>query len=197
MSKRNKFNLKKEYEKAWNYLGDSKKFIWIALGIFTLFILIGYFVSLPNFLNSKILDFIQNILSKTEGMSCLQLIKFIFFNNIQSSFVSMIFGILLGIPTILIIISNGFILGFVFNMSVQSKGILSLWRIFPHGVFELPAMIISFSLGLRLGFSIFNKKDFEKFKDNLYSSLKVFILFVIPLLIIAAIIEGTLIFLRV
>ena len=41
MVKKVKFNLKKEYEKSWNYLKDSKKFIWIILGIFFGFALLA------------------------------------------------------------------------------------------------------------------------------------------------------------
>lgn len=189
------FSLKKEYQKSWNYLKESKKFIWIVIWIFLAFVLIGFFALTPEFLSQKIFEFIKEILLKTEGMSQSRLISFIFLNNVQSSFFTMIFGIFLGIFPVISAIANGYLLGFVANFAIQEDGIFSLWRVFPHGIFELPAVFISFALGLRLGVSIFSKEKFRKFNENFISSLKTFILIIIPLLIIAAIIEGTLIFL--
>jgi len=199
MTKKKKYNLKKiikkEYSKSWNYIKESKKFIWAVLLIFFIFALAGFFLPAPETLSDKILSFLKELLTKTEGMQTSQLIKFIFFNNVQTSFIAMIFGILLGIFPLIYTIINGYLLGFVSNMAVQEESILSLWRIFPHGIFELPAMFISFALGIKLGMSIIYKKKFGAFNNNIKLSLKTFILIVIPLLITAAIIEGTLIML--
>jgi len=188
-----KFSLRKEYKKSWNYLKESKRFIWIVIGIFLAFALIGFFIPVPEIVSKQIFEFIKEILGKTEGMSQSRLISFIFLNNIQSSFLGMVFGVFLGIFPLISAIANGYLLGFVANFAIQENGILSLWRILPHGIFELPAVFISFALGLRIGASLFNKKRFRKFNENFVSCLKVFVLIVIPLLIIAAIIEGTLI----
>ncbi len=197
LKKKTNFSLKKEYQKSWNYLKESKKFILIVIGIFLAFTLIGFFMPPPEYLSQKIFEFIKEILLKTEGMSQSRLTSFIFLNNVQSSFFGMVFGIFLGIFPVVSTIMNGYLLGFVANFAIQDGGIFSLWRIFPHGIFELPAVFISFALGLKLGASFFSRKKFKKFNENFFSSLKAFILIIIPLLIIAAIIEGTLIFLGV
>ena len=191
--KMKKFSLKKEYQNSLNFLKESKKFIWIVIGLFLAFALIGFFIPVPDVISKQIFEFIKEILGKTENMSQGQLIKFIFLNNIQGSFLGMVFGVFLGIFPVISATANGYLLGFVANFVIQENGIFSLWRIFPHGIFELPAVFISFALGLRIGASLFNKKRFRKFNENFVSCLKVFVLIVIPLLIIAAIIEGTLI----
>ena len=54
----------------------------------------------------------------------------------------------------------------------------------------VPMIELSFGLGIRLGFGVFSK---EKFKERFYHSFNVFLMIIIPLLIIAAIIEGLLI----
>ena len=95
----------------------------------------------------------------------------------------------------IIAIANGYILGFVSSMSVESAGVASLGKIIPHGIFELPAIFISLGLGLKFGTFAFQKNKAKSFKNYLINSLRVFLLIVIPLLIIAGIIEGTLIFL--
>jgi len=91
------FDLKEEYKNSWNYLKESKNFIYIIIIIFFVFVLIGFFIPAPDFLTEQILKFIEELIGKTQGMSQWDLIKFIFLNNLQSSFYGVVFGVLLGI----------------------------------------------------------------------------------------------------
>ena len=127
-------------------------------------------------------------------MSQGELINFILLNNLQSSFFGMIFGVLLGILPVIVIIANGYLLGFVASISIEAEGVLILWRLLPHGVFELPAVFISLGLGLKLGTFIFQKEKIQSLKKYFWNSLRIFLFIVLPLLIIAAIIEGSLMF---
>lgn len=189
------FSLKKEYRDSWDYIKDSRNFIYITIGIFLIFCLIGFFIPAPDFLMEQILDFVRELLEKTQGMSQMELIQFIFFNNLKSSFFGMIFGIALGIFPLFSSIINGYILGFVASMTVEGEGLSVLWRLLPHGIFELPAVFISLGLGLKLGTFVFYEKKLETFKEFFWSSLRVFLFIIIPLLILAGIIEGSLVFL--
>ena len=118
-------------------------------------------------------------------------------NNLKSSFFAMIFGVIFGIYSILTIVANGYVLGFVSAEAVKFEGVLTLLNLLPHGIFELPAIFLSVGLGIKLGSFIFREKKKTVFKDYLLNSLRVFLLIIIPLLIIAAVIEGSLIsFLR-
>ncbi len=184
------FNLKQEYIKSWNYLKESKKFIYIAIGIFVASFIFALFVSPSETLLNYILEFISELLEKTQGMSVTEITGFIFLNNLKSSFFGMIFGVVLGLFPVLALIANGYILGFVSSLSVAEGGILSLWRILPHGIFELPAIFISFGLGLKFGSFIFQERKSEAFRRFLLNSMRVFLFVIIPLLIIAGIIEG-------
>ncbi len=184
---------RENYNLCWKYLKETKNFIYVIIILFAVFILVGAFIPVPPLLEQKILDFIREILEKTAGMSRGELTSFIFFNNLQSSLMGMVFGIFLGIFSVLTIVSNGYILGFVSAKVVQSGGAIVLWRLLPHGIFELPALFISMALGLKLGTFIFHKKKFDTLKNFILNSLRVFFFVVVPLLIVAAIIEGGLI----
>ena len=186
--------MKEEYIKSLNYIKDIKNFIFIIILVFFLFVFIGYFIPAPEYLENEILRFIQELLEKTEGMSPTQLIRFIFFNNLINSFLAVILGFFLGIFPLISGISNGYILGFISSLSVQSEGVSVLYRLLPHGIFELSAVFISLGMGLKLGTFIFRKNRKIPLKEYFLNSLRTFILIVIPLLIIAAIIEGSLIF---
>ncbi len=190
--RKNDFSLKKEYSKCWKYIRESRKFIYVIIGMFLVFALVGFFIPAPTYLVEQIMKFLEEILARTEGLSHFELTRFIFLNNIKSSFFGMALGIFFGVFPVFVAIANGYILGFVSEMSVSSSGILSLLWFLPHGIFELPAIFISLGLGLKLGTFVF-RKDKQKFKENLLMALKVFLLIVLPLLIIAAIMEGILI----
>ena len=186
-------SLAKMYRESWRYIKESKKFIWISVTIFLLFFFIGYFVPAPANIENMILQFIKDLLTKTQGLSQWDLISFIFLNNVQTSFASIFFGIVLSIFPAITTISNGYLLGFVAAETVKENGVLVLWRLLPHGIFELPALFISLGLGIKMGTAIFRDKVLLTLKKYMIESAKVFVFVVIPLLIIAAIIEGTLI----
>lgn len=193
-TKQKKFFVK-NYSQSWNFIKESRNFIYIIILVFLITTLFGFFLPLPEPITDQILKFIQELLEKTQGMSQFELTSFIFLNNLQSSFIGMVFGMVFGIYPVIATIANGFILGFIASISVNTEGFFVLWRILPHGIFELPAIFISFGLGLKIGTFIFQEKKFESFKDYSLNSLKVFLFIIFPLLTIAAIIEGTLILL--
>ena len=193
MKKKRGFSLKKEYIESWRFIKESKNFIYVAIGIFIAFFILAFFVHPSEALLNYIFEFIQELLEKTQGMSAGELVGFIFLNNLQSSFFGMVLGVVLGIFPVLALIANGYILGFVSSLTVAEQGIVSLWRLLPHGIFELPAIFISLGLGLKIGSFIFQKKKQESFRSFLLNSLRVFLFIIIPLLIIAGIIEGILI----
>jgi stage II sporulation protein M len=169
--------------------------IYSIISIFFVFALLGFFIPVSKEIMDIILGYLQQILEQTKDMSMLQLISFIFLNNLQASFLGLTFGLVLGIFPVLFTILNGYVLGIVASLSVSQEGIYSLLNLFPHGIFELPAVFISLGMGLKLGAFIFQKNKKEFFKKNISRSAKVFLFIILPLLLIAAIIEGVLIFL--
>jgi stage II sporulation protein M len=195
MKKKKKKGIKEYYKEAFDFLKESKNYIYFSVLIFFIFSFIGFFFPIPDSLREIIMNFIEELLLRTQDLSYGGLTWFILLNNLQSSFFGMVYGIFLGIFPIVASILNGYILGFVASEAVHSNGISILWRLFPHGIFELPALFISLGLGIKLGSFVLAKNKMETLRIYIAKSLKTFLLIVIPLLIIAAIIEGSLIFL--
>lgn len=187
------FSFREQYKKSFTYLKESRKFIYSVLILFFVVGLIGFFVSPPSGVEEKIMDFLRDLLNETEGFGCFEMIKYLFFNNIQSAFIGMILGVFLGIFPLIATVSNGYLVGFVGSLSVGEAGLGSLWRLLPHGIFELPAVFISLGLGVKLGSFVFHENSREKFNEFLKNSFRVFIFIVLPLLVMAGIIEGFLI----
>lgn len=179
---------------CWGYVKESKNYLLIVSAIFLFTFLVGFFF--PVFFADMVKEFIDNLIAKTEGMGFLQLFLFIFKNNLMTAFSALLFGVVFGLFPLILTILNGYILGFVAGRVFLSSGFFSLWRLLPHGIFELPALIISLSLGLRLGMFIFAKEGKRKkvFLYNLKNSFKAFLYVILPLLLIAAFIETCLMF---
>jgi stage II sporulation protein M len=181
--------LRKNYNKSWKTLGDARLFIYGIIVVFFVSALIGYVF--PVFFVDEIAQIIQEMVAEFEGVGILGAIAKIFLNNIMAGFLAFVFGIFLGIFPVISAVTNGYLVGFVSSSVVEQNGISVLWRLLPHGIFELPAIFVSMGLGVWLGMGFFQNN--KKLKQKILDGLRVFFMVVLPLLIIAAIIEGLLI----
>ncbi len=184
------------YKLSLKSLKETKNYIWFSCISFFCLALIGFLF--PVLFQQQILDLIRDLLNQTEGLDVWNMIRFIFINNLKSSFFALFCGVLFGIVPFAVSVVNGYVLGFVANKTIAAEGYLFLWRLLPHGIFELPAVLISIALGLKLGMFLFIYKGKNKLRELgkwLINSLRVFIFVIIPLLVIAGIIEGVLIIL--
>ena len=184
--------LVKNYSLCWKFFIECRWHIVLALTIFFFFFLIGF--ALPIFFRATIFEFLSKLVGSLEGKSTFEIIQFIFFNNLKASFFALLFGIGLGVFPIVTGAINGYLVGFVAREVAGTEGILILWKLLPHGIFELPAVFFSMGMGMKVGFSLFNRKKAKKnFQRNLIEAIRFFVFVVIPLLIVAGIIEGLLI----
>lgn len=177
------------YKKCYKFLKESSDFVIIALGIFCAFIIIGF--AFPIFFQKEIFEFLNQMLLEFENLSAVATIWKIFFNNVSASIFSILLGFFFGIYPVLSAVINGYLVGFVSRFAVEQEGILSLWRLLPHGIFEVPAIILSFGFGLKIGSELLKGK--KNLKKNLIESGRFFIFVLFPLLVVAGIIEGVLI----
>jgi len=216
---------------ALNDLKKIKVYFWVS---FWLFFAIAFFGFLfPVFFVEEVLKIVEELIKLTEGLSVFGMIRFIMANNIQSAFLGMALGVFLGVPSLVVIVTNGYILGIVGRLTVDEAGIFVLWRLLPHGIFEIPAILIAIALGLKLGILLMHEvikahnKDIETFREvfimifsalvwfisffvyfaitlshkklrkkfwtNVKDSFRIFILVVVPLLVVAGVIEGVLV----
>ncbi|HEY7432260.1 MAG TPA: stage II sporulation protein M [Streptosporangiaceae bacterium] len=76
-------------------------------------------------------------------------------NNAWVAAQALIFGILLGLPTLWVLFSNAANVGVAGAlMIVHGKGVLFFALILPHGMLELSAVFLAAATGLRLGWTI-------------------------------------------
>jgi len=116
----------------------------------------------------------------------------IFLNNAFTCFLNIITGPLIGIFPLFSAMINGGLLGWV----VQEEGFAVFGAIAPHGMFELPAYVLSVAIGLRAAREVLKRREGRRLKMTLGVGLRVYLTLIVPLLIIAAFIESALIILN-
>ncbi len=190
--KKKEISLRKWYKESWSYLGHIRKSIYLIALLFLCGALVGFVFS--DIFASYFDEVIRKIADETAGLGPIEMIFFIFGNNLMSSFLGFSLGFFFGIFPVVISMFNGTLLGYVYHRASAIEGAGVIWRLFPHGVFELPAVFISLGLGLKLAGFVLEKNKKKAFFDRLKSGMKAILTFVVPLLAIAAVIEGFLIF---
>jgi stage II sporulation protein M len=133
---------------------------------------------------------IRKLVEQFVGKSAISFITRLFIQNLIASYFSMCVLVLFGCVSATAAVLNGFILGFVVASApgVSASKMLSL--LVPHGIFEWPAMMIAWGIGIWRGFGYRFSKTHTTYKERWLEANKVFITVVLPLLFIAAIIEG-------
>jgi stage II sporulation protein M len=174
---------KRKFFEAFNFISDSKKYVFFIIFLFVLSGVLGFiFSDRLGFLD----EMLEKIVKQIEGKDTLEIIFLIFFNNVRSALFGLIWGIFFAVIPLINTLSNGAVIGYVFSKVVALQGVSSLWRILPHGIFELPAIFIALGLGTRWGaetlihFFRTNKKD----RGKKISGVIVSILFIVSFILI-------------
>ncbi len=184
----------KYLKEARQYLYGLKKYILFSSYVFAVAILGGYIFA-QNYPSETqmLIKEIKSMFIFEEEPTSLQLFFFIFENNVSKLLLLLPLGIFAGLLPLFSVFTNGFILG-IFAQIVSSD--LS-WTFFflgimPHGIIEIPVLIMASAIGIRIGkvavFRLFSKK--ESLISELSKALKFFVLILIPLIFIAALIEA-------
>jgi stage II sporulation protein M len=174
------------------YLRSISSFVALSVFIFALTSVMGYWTAAldPDIASKWMaeLDALRWILEQPP----LIIMIIIFLKNLLASATALLLGLGLGLIPLLILTSNGFLLGVVAYSAVQKSGPIFLAAgIMPHGIFELPAVLVSISLGFRLGYLL--ALTLAREKADLSGETKTAIRFlwryITPLLFLAAVIE--------
>jgi len=162
--------------------------------VFIFSIFIGY--SLGEQVSPQSLEgVLSNIPDPAESTS-LEMFLAILYNNVLASFIFLASGLFIGIPPLMFMAFNGFFVGYVaFNAAeVQGLGFV-VATLLPHGVVEIPTIVLSAAMGVGLGYKIIHKlMRRDGLGQYVVESIKVFIKRIIPLLVLAAGIETALIY---
>lgn len=181
-------------QKDAEYLYSLRKYILAVTLIFILFLITGILVSITN--PEKSTYYIE-LFKKTFGwitqLDPFERMLAIFKNNAINSLLALVLGIGLGFIPFFLVAVNGLFLGMVAETFSTEKGILFvLAAVLPHGIIEVPMVLFSASIGLRLGYEVYRflKGERTNLKQEFIQGLWFYIVRILPLLFVAAIIES-------
>jgi len=186
-----------EFKRQLNFLKEYifslKLFILVSSIIFIFAALQGYFTAKNSPSDTaEILAHLYETLGPVAELPASSQFLFITLNNSLIAFLVILFGFALGILSFLVLFSNGFVLGVLAYFSETNfSWSFFLLGILPHGIIEIPAIILACAVGFRLGktflFGILKKEGSIKFE--LKFAFLFFIKILFPLLVLAAAIE--------
>ncbi|MHC1576497.1 MAG: stage II sporulation protein M [Methanosarcinaceae archaeon] len=175
------------------YLYDLRYHVVAIAAIFIVSTIAGYvYTSMDPDSAALALEELEGLIEILRGLSPLEIMMFIFMNNTIKSLFAILLGLGFGLIPIFFIVYNGYVLGVISYVTSSSEGFgFVLAAIIPHGIIELPMVMLSAAIGLRLGqqvmYAIMGRD--VCIKDELLKGIYVFMYWIVPLLFIAAMVE--------
>ena len=152
---------------------------------------VGWYMggSVGEMLNEELSSMIPDI----ADMDLISLFIFIVLNNALKNFLWMILGLLGALPSLYFSFFNGFILGSVaYTFNAQTNFSVTLAGLLPHGIIEIPTMVLCSAIGMALGYSLINRLRGKKgLRVKVGKAISLYFRRILPLVVIAAIIEVT------
>ncbi len=181
-------------QKDLEYLYSLRKYIILITGVFFFFVIIGFAVSLKNPEKSAyLIDLFKETFGWITKLDPFERMLAIFKNNALNSLFALVSGIVFGLVPLALIAVNGLFLGMVVQVFSTEKGVLFvLAAVLPHGIIELPMVLLSAAIGLQLGHEmyLYLKGERTNLKHELKLGLLFYIVRIAPLLLLASIIES-------
>jgi len=176
------------------YLYSLRFYILFSFCVFIFAVFLGWFTAkiLPEE-SQNVLKELQESFEPINELGSLGQCLYIFFNNTTSAIFTILLGLVLGIFPFLSLFSNGEVLGMLaFSLRETISPAIFFVGILPHGIFEIPVLIIAGAMGLKIGKltinKFFSKKEVD-FKKEISRSFNFFFKFLFPLLAVAALVE--------
>lgn len=166
------------YRQIWRDLNEVRKYIFVAILIFVAGNISA--ILIPS-LGERIISIFLEYLKTFKNTNALELLVAIFLQNAFSAFLAILFSFLFGLVPVFDAVFNGIAVGAILHLNP-----LNFFKIIPHGLFELPAMFIAWGLGIWCAGGLFHSPPIS---FRIKRSLNIYLSIIVPLLIIAAIVE--------
>lgn len=193
----------------WDDLVRSRRFIGISFALFLAGIVIGGS-------NPAFRSFLEGQLAALQGLvdvvedaenETLAMIAIIFLNNAVKSILIIFLGAFFGLLPIFFLVINGMVIGYLLERVAETPGAMSVFDLvvkglLPHGIIEIPAIIVACAYGLRFGvlvFRVLGSLLFARSKLNAVGQeMTHFVIRIVPVILlltvalfIASVIEST------
>ena len=196
--------LREEYRAAFRFLREQKRLLlWLTAAFLSAVLLSGgalwlVFGGDPTLLEELMRQVNELFASKgiADGAGKIDAFR-LFLSNFWASSLALLYGLFpfLFLP-VLLLLFNAVLIGAVaaaaLRLGLPAPALLA--SLLPHGVFELPALLISCAMGMMLCRSIvrriLRRPEPRRFLGLVHELVRISVLIVVPLLAVAAVIES-------
>lgn len=173
-------------------------FLVAGISLFMSSTVVGCYVGL---INPELLQALAELLRGQPGLlprqpvlelRFLEFLGLVLLNNSSKCLAAILLGPAFGLFPLILGVVNGFILGVLSVLVSKAYGPwFFLAAVAPHGVFEVPAMVLSVALGLRAGWALVKKLRGKEvsLRREVKRGLKFYLRVILPLIVFAAFIE--------
>jgi stage II sporulation protein M len=184
-------NNDQEFEGA-TYLSSIRTYVLVSFTLFIGFLILGY--DFGGRFNIGILQLLRDVFGEASGgqVDPFFILALVFVNNSVKSFLSILLGVLFGIAPVIFVAGNGLILGiFVYEVQQESGLAYTAAGLLPHGIIEVPTVLVSAAVGLRMGYELVRYVQGRGHIDTEFKrGAKFFLRYLLPLLLVAALVEA-------
>jgi stage II sporulation protein M len=176
------------------YTVGTLRYFFILLSVFFVASTLGYsFASNNPEAGKGFVDQVFEGFKFIDFSNPLEVFSIIFLNNTLKSLVSILTGFFFGIFPFIFIFINGYLVGMVVFVKGSEVGFQTvILSLLPHGILEIPAVILASAYGMRLG-SLFYQKVFKGSGMSIGDAMKFFLArfarVIVPILLAAALVE--------
>ena len=176
-----------------NYIVELKPFVIFSFVMFVLSTVAGYayYATDPSYALES-LGGLEELAEMLQGLSAIEIMLFIFVNNAVKMFFSVLLGFALGIVPLGFLVLNGFVIGiFIHYQVVESGALFVIAGLTPHGIIEIPMLLISSAIGMKIGYTALQalRSQPVDLKAEFIKGVKFYLHWLFPLIFIAAVIE--------
>ena len=168
-------------------------FIYFSLFVFVISIFYGYFFIAPSIEDEEgFLSYFQTSLDFIINASSIEQFFFIFISNTITLFLTVFLGFTFAFFPFLVLFSNGTLIG-ILMFYFKEKDSLDFFflAVLPHGIIEIPILIIGGAIGFKIGKIVFDKifRKEGNIKEEFFLAFIFFSRILFPLLFLTALIE--------
>lgn len=191
-TRRPPFFIRLFFKRHAGYVWELRYSFTVCLSLFFISLVGGFY--LGGLLPTAVLEEVLGSMPEMEGWSLPMIFAFIIINNIYKSFVWMLLGVGLGVLPLIFVVFNGFFIGWIsYTTSLERGFFFTVAALLPHGLVEIPAILLSMAAGLRLGVKLIRSlRRRGSLKQELRKALSLYVFRIAPLLVLAAVLEVTL-----
>ena len=136
-----------------SYLKSIRPYVTLSVWLFLASAALGFFVSLRN--PDLAASYVGDVAEKLQwilDLSPPKMMVAIFLNNLFASTVALLLGVGFGIVPAIVVVVNGLVVGLVVHQAMLAGGLgFVIVAILPHGIIELPTVLVCIGVGFRLG----------------------------------------------